>query len=274
MGFVYMFVFPNGKRYIGQTSNSDVHVRWNNHRVRKNHCWAVARAINKYGWENVQKHVLVKVPNNLLDHYEVKFIDVFGSLNPGGYNLTPGGDYNPMDSEDVRAKHLKTMQSDDHRNAQAKHSRAWHNDDTKHASWKEKNAEASRNPEKRNKHREITKATWADQSVREKRTSGLKRVFSDPAVSKKRKDAAAKALRTSEASAKMMAGHALAREAKLAKLPPVEREKKRKDMEKRRDKAREKYRAKHGITHRIVSEERPMSNKGDTSQLCDLFDLD
>ena len=72
----------------------------------------------------------------------------------------------------------------------------------------------------------------------------------------------------------MMAGHALAREAKLAKLPPVEREKKRKDMEKRRDKAREKYRAKHGITHRIVSEERPMSNKGDTSQLYDLFDLD
>ena len=56
------------------------------------------------------------------------------------------------------------------------------------------------------------------------------------------------------ASANMMAGHARAREAKLAKLPPAEREKKRADMEKRRNKAREKYRAKHGITHRVVAE--------------------
>ena len=54
----------------------------------------------------------------------------------------------------------------------------------------------------------------------------------------------------------MMAGHARKREAKLSLLPPSEREKKRKDMEKRRIKAREKYRAKHGITHRVVSEER------------------
>lgn len=43
----------------------------------------------------------------------------------------------------------------------------------------------------------------------------------------------------------MMEGHARNREAKLAKLPPIEREKKRKEMEKRRDKAREKYRSMH-----------------------------
>ena len=50
----------------------------------------------------------------------------------------------------------------------------------------------------------------------------------------------------------MMAGHATAREAKLAKLLQAEREKKRADMEKRRNKAREKCRVKHGITHRVL----------------------
>jgi group I intron endonuclease len=249
MGFIYQFTFPSGKQYIGKTTKADVRKRWHLHRVRQNNCWAVANAIRKYGWHNVHKEVLLEVSDDLLDEYEVKFIDTLGTLRPGGYNLTPGGDYNPMDSEEVRAKLLKSLQSDDHRKAQGDHSRAWHKDKAKHAAWLAKNTEAQRKPERRKKQGQISKAGWADADTRKKRIDGLKRAFSDPTVSQKRKDAAAKGVRTAEATANMMAGHARNREAKLAKLPPAEREKKRKDMEKRRDKAREKYRA----THRVIS---------------------
>jgi len=253
MGFIYQFTFPSGKQYIGKTTKEDVRKRWHMHRVRANNCWAVANAIRKYGWVNVRKEVLLEAPNALLDQYEVKFIDVLGTLRPGGYNLTPGGDYNPMDSEEVRAKLLKSVQSDDHRKAQGEHSREWHKDEAKHEAWRAKNSAAQRKPEARKKRAGISKAGWADAGIRKKRTDGLKRAFSDPAVSQKRKDAARKATQTPEFAAKMIAANERSREAKLAKLPPAEREKKRKCMEKCRAaqrKCREKYRAAHRVVRK------------------------
>jgi len=254
MGFIYRFVFPNGKMYVGQTTKKDVRKRWNSHRARANNCWAVANAIRKYGWVNIKKEVLIEVSYDLLDYYEVKFIDLLGTLSPGGYTLTPGGDFNPMYSEEGRSKQLEGVRADAHREAQARHSREWHKDKARHSSWKAKNTASQQDPENRMKHSKSTKATWADNGIRKKRIDGLKLAFSDPVVSQKRKLAATKGLRTKQASANMMAGHARKREAKLSLLPPSEREKKRKDMEKRRIKAREKYRTKHGITDRVVAE--------------------
>jgi hypothetical protein len=129
----------------------------------------------------------------------------------------------------------------------------WHMDTGKHEAWMINNNAANRDPEKGRKLSKSTKPGWADAGIRKKRVDGMKNAFSDKGVSQKRKDATAKAMRTPEASANMIAGHSRAREAKLAKLPPHEREKKRADLEKRRVKAREKYRAKHGITHRVVA---------------------
>lgn len=80
MGFIYRLVFPCGKMYVGQAVKKDVRKRWHLHRVRANKCWAVANAIRKYGLRNVEKDVLVKVPDDLLDHYEVKFVDLLGTL--------------------------------------------------------------------------------------------------------------------------------------------------------------------------------------------------
>lgn len=246
MGVVYQFLFPNGKVYIGQTTKKDVRKRWHQHRVRSNHSWLVARAIKKYGWDNVHKTVLAELPNSLLDEYETKFIDLYSSLKPGGYNLTPGGDANPMDLEDVRAKHAAAVQSDDHRRAQSNHTKKWRKNTDKHEAWRKANAAAQRLPSARKKRSGISKASWTNASIRKKRVDGLNRAFSNPEVSQKRKTAAAKALKTPEFSAKMSAAFERRREAKLALLPPEEREKKAKDMEKRRGKAREKYRLAHG----------------------------
>ena len=254
MGFVYRFVFPNGKMYVGQTTKADVRKRWHLHRVRANNSWAVANAIRKHGWESIKKEVLLEIADELLNHYEAKFIDLLGTLRPGGYNLTPGGDFNPMNTEHGRARQLESVRSTSHRASQGKHSRDWHKNQAMHNAWASKNAISNRSIKKRLKLSNSTRSSWENSEVRTKRTEGLKRAFQDESTSAKRKKAAAKALRTAEASANMMAGHARAREAKLAKLPPAEREKKRADMEKRRNKAREKYRAKHGITHRVVAQ--------------------
>ena len=237
---------------MGQTKKANVKKRWHLHRVRANKSWAVARAIAKYGWNNVHKEVLVEAPNELLNEYEVKFIDLLGTLKPNGYNLTPGGDFNPMDSEEVSARHLKIVQSKDHKARQGENTKAWHQDADKHAAWKEKSTAAQRNPTVRKKQSAISKANWNDSAIRKKRVDGIARAFSNPEVSKKREDAARKAVQTAEFSQKIMDYWSAKREAMLAKLPPIEREKKRKDMEKRRNKARAKYRLKHNVPDRVI----------------------
>ena len=52
---VYEFIFPNGKRYYGRTVN--IKSRWgckgNNYSNQ-----FVGQAIQKYGWENIQKNII------------------------------------------------------------------------------------------------------------------------------------------------------------------------------------------------------------------------
>lgn len=54
---VYMHIFPNGKRYIGITSN-EVNRRWEKGSGYKKQA-KMKNAINKYGWENIEHIVLL-----------------------------------------------------------------------------------------------------------------------------------------------------------------------------------------------------------------------
>ena len=47
---IYILIFPNGKQYVGQTTNYLERIRCH---LKGNQL--VDRAIKKYGWENVQK---------------------------------------------------------------------------------------------------------------------------------------------------------------------------------------------------------------------------
>ena len=232
MGFIYILRFPNGKVYIGQT-RKDFRKRWQLHRVRANHSWAVARAIKKYGWENVKKEVVVELPDNELDAFEVLLIDVYGSVRPGGYNITPGGDFNPMNSEEIRVRQLDAVRDDEHRKNQSEHTKTWHQDAEKHANWKEKNALANQSQAKAAKLSIATTSSWKDEETRKKRVDGMQRAFSDPKIAKKRADAAAAGNETPEAKAKKHATMLRKREELLAKLPEEQREAKRADLEKR-----------------------------------------
>ena len=105
MGFIYKLQSPSGKIYIGQTKGQP-QKRW------QQHCWpstydtAIHRAIIKYGFETFEASVVVEAPDEDLNDLEEHYIAHFDSLKKG-YNSTPGGDVNPMDNPESRAKVLK-----------------------------------------------------------------------------------------------------------------------------------------------------------------------
>ena len=86
---VYEHIFPNGKKYIG--ISSDVVKRWRNGKGYETQP-KIERAINKYGWENVTHNIIIdgisKEQAETLERYliaELKTID-------HGYNTSTGGD--------------------------------------------------------------------------------------------------------------------------------------------------------------------------------------
>lgn len=107
-GFIYRIQAPSKRCYVGKTTES-VRARWMRHlkawryrrisgkRVR--HCVALGNAIAKYGAERMQVSVLACVPLKELSAEEKRQIASCGSLTPGGYNLTPGGDGGPCSAE-------------------------------------------------------------------------------------------------------------------------------------------------------------------------------
>ena len=94
---VYMHIFPNGKRYVGITGQRPK-ARW---RVNGNGYKPqplVYRAIQKYGWKNIE-HVIIA--ENLLvsdaSEMEKSIIAQYKTTNPVfGYNQSTGGENSPI----------------------------------------------------------------------------------------------------------------------------------------------------------------------------------
>ena len=99
---VYMHVFPNDKVYVGITSK-DPEERWlKNGRGYYNQI-RMARAINKYGWDNIE-HIIVatKLTLDCAVKMETNLIELYDSTNKKhGYNADLGG-HTP--SEEVKEK--------------------------------------------------------------------------------------------------------------------------------------------------------------------------
>ena len=93
-GCLYALTFPNGKQYIGITSGT-LRRRVNLHRSHANtgRPGAVYNAIRKYGTRGFGAKVLVVVSDwDYLCELEQKAIAAFGTMAPGGFNLTAGGE--------------------------------------------------------------------------------------------------------------------------------------------------------------------------------------
>jgi len=98
MGCLYSIEFPNGKRYIGITTHATAEQRFLTHvinlRRSKGRAGALYSALRKYGTQSVVLDTLASGIDDweLLCLAEQEAINVFGTLAPGGYNLTVGGD--------------------------------------------------------------------------------------------------------------------------------------------------------------------------------------
>jgi group I intron endonuclease len=81
----------NGKRYIGQTSQS-LDERWRCHKKMSSGCLLIKQAIKKYGAENFTTKVIVIADKKNANYYERKLIEIWKTKAPNGYNLTDGGE--------------------------------------------------------------------------------------------------------------------------------------------------------------------------------------
>ena len=91
-GYIYKYTSPSGKSYIGQTTYSLQERAGKNGKNYKG-CGEFYKAIQKHGFENFDVEVLAEVPKWQLDKMEIKYIHLFNTLFPNGYNLIGGGQF-------------------------------------------------------------------------------------------------------------------------------------------------------------------------------------
>lgn len=131
-GRVYQLTFPNSKVYIGQTTRFMRRMREHRNGGKAEDGHAVKRAIRKYGWVNVKVAILERDIGSkvLLDEREVHWIREKRSMvDQWGYNLTKGGDAQPMDHPVVKAWHKERMTEAMNRDDVREKKRAlWQND--------------------------------------------------------------------------------------------------------------------------------------------------
>ena len=85
---VYVHIFPNNKKYIGITSQTTQR-RWRNGKGYKSQKM-LTRAINKYGWDNIEHIVLFKnLTQEEAEQKEIELIDKYKTnIRKYGYNIS------------------------------------------------------------------------------------------------------------------------------------------------------------------------------------------
>lgn len=94
MGHIYIILFPNGKRYAGQTiQTTEQRMSQHFYPSKKDVHHPVHNAIRKYGQENVKvEHTFtLRCTQEYLDLMEDRAIIAFDTLVPNGYNIKRGG---------------------------------------------------------------------------------------------------------------------------------------------------------------------------------------
>lgn len=105
------------QQYVGKTKYSIEH-RFEGHCCDTNNTY-IDCAIKKYGKSNFSVALLLSCEDDEWPKWEAHFIEVLHThWTEGGYNLSRGGDHNPMEDPEVRRRHLVACQSESHREKQ------------------------------------------------------------------------------------------------------------------------------------------------------------
>lgn len=225
MGFIYQLLFPSGKSYVGQTIKKKVEARWRAHKTNsrflKGSCRAVNAAIRKYGWKNVTKKVLAIVPDEEIDDAEVKFIAKFNSYH-NGYNLTVGGDVNPMSKNGPLTEyHKQRLKETGHAARTSKTIRACHKDPEWRKAWHDNHKSSHQTQEHRDGQSERSKKMWAAEKAAGKdRGKAISAALNDPVYKAKRAEKRANDPKEKARVAKIKATYAARKLAQDHSTPP------------------------------------------------------
>lgn len=98
----------NGKQYVGKTKYSLAH-RWSQHCTRDYNTY-LHNAIVKYGRDNFKIEEICRCSDDRWEELEKFYIaKLHTHYTEGGYNISRGGDINPMDDTGVSLKHKQIM---------------------------------------------------------------------------------------------------------------------------------------------------------------------
>lgn len=99
----------NGKQYVGKTKYTLSH-RFSQHCNCKWYNTYIHNAIQKYGKENFKIEQICVTDDEHWKELETFYIKFYHThYTEGGYNISWGGDENPMDELSVREKHKRIM---------------------------------------------------------------------------------------------------------------------------------------------------------------------
>jgi len=111
-----MLTFPDGMQYAGKAV--DCERRWREHSQPNRVGRKAKEWIDRYGWDQVKREVVLTAPDEELNDNERRVIRDYGTLWPAGLNLSPGGDggagwgVDPERDAQLRAKWTATAKSD------------------------------------------------------------------------------------------------------------------------------------------------------------------
>ena len=196
-GYIYKIVFPNGKHYIGLTTNS-LKQRTREHKscAKNDDTRCLYKALRKYNMIDTFELIEIDTSDILeeLCKKEIKYIDDYNShyINGNGYNMTNGGEgtigYIYTDESRQKASEAQKKRFEDPDEIQ-------------------KISEAAKkrweNPEEREKISESQQKRWEKPEEREKASEAQKTRFKNPEEIKKISEAAKKRCEDPEEIQKM-----------------------------------------------------------------------
>lgn len=102
---LYRLSFPNGKAYIGISTNPSKRLRLHKKYAADGSKFAVHKAIRRFGFQNVRQEILLIGATPFILEMEACAIAEMRMRDATiGYNMAAGGGANPMDDPDVRQK--------------------------------------------------------------------------------------------------------------------------------------------------------------------------
>lgn len=113
-----------GQQYIGQSIH--IYQRWHEHIKKSRLNTYIDRAIKKYGADNFDLKVICELEqdDDLLNEMEKYYVWKYNTYEDDfHYNLTPGGDFNPMKVPEIAAKVSTAMSGENNPMYGKKHSK-------------------------------------------------------------------------------------------------------------------------------------------------------